>query len=237
MENTLQELVYQDIKHFISKEETRLFFNERDLQMHLAIYLLKSNKYDDVEVEYYIPVFNDKKEKILDEYLWNSEIRLDIVVRKGDEYLPLEIKYKTKKIDSLISIKRFGYKEKNVNVIKNQSAQDLGCYGFWKDVRRIEVVKNKYSSNVKGGIAIFLTNDSFYWNTNIKTDSAYFNFRLSTDNKTINKEWTRDVKVMKNHPNFKLDSEYSSEWINKRKFIDCRKEVFKCYIVRVFSPV
>lgn len=69
METTLLTNVYNDILRFITEEEQNLFFNERDLQMHLALYLLKSsNNYDDVEVEYYVPVFNNRKDKILKEY-------------------------------------------------------------------------------------------------------------------------------------------------------------------------
>lgn len=169
METTLLTNVYNDILRFITEEEQNLFFNERDLQMHLALYLLKSsNNYDDVEVEYYVPVFNNRKDKILKEYDWNSEIRLDIVVMKNNEFLPVEIKYKTRNIQNSYGLSRFNKEIPDVDILKNQSAQNLGCYDFWKDVRRIEVIKNKYGKSIIGGIAIFLTNDSAYWNENIK---------------------------------------------------------------------
>lgn len=44
----------KDISAFLSTND-RLFFNERDLQMHLAVYLKETSHYDDVEVEYFIP--------------------------------------------------------------------------------------------------------------------------------------------------------------------------------------
>lgn len=142
METTLLTNVYNDILRFIIEEEQNLFFNERDLQMHLALYLLKSsNNYDDVEVEYYVPVFNNRKDKILKEYDWNSEIRLDIIVMKNNEFLPVEIKYKTRNIQNSYGLSRFNKEIPDVDILKNQSAQNLGCYDFWKDVRRIEVIK------------------------------------------------------------------------------------------------
>lgn len=46
--------VKDDVIAFI-ESNSELFFNERDFQMHLAVYLRGLNKYDDVDVEYYIP--------------------------------------------------------------------------------------------------------------------------------------------------------------------------------------
>lgn len=233
MEATLLKKVYGDIIKFMKEEEYDVFFNERDLQMHLAIYLQKSNnKYDDVEVEYYVPVFNKGKEKILNNYNWDTEIRLDIVVVKDDEFLPIELKYKTKKTKESISLNRFNKEIKDIDILKNQSAQDLGCYDFWKDVRRIEVIKDNYKENVKNGIAIFLTNDSFYWKENIKEDAAYYNFRLSSYNNKRNRNWTKDVSIREKHPDFNLENIYNSEWINKKDFNNC-KETFKCFIVEI----
>lgn len=235
METNLLKEVYEDILMFIEKEEQNVFFNERDLQMHLALYLqASSKKYDDVEVEYYVPVFDKKKNKILKDYDWNSEIRLDIVVIKDNEFLPVEIKYKTKRISHPIIFKRFDKNVQDVNILKNQSAQDLGCYDFWKDVRRIEIIKKNYQDNVKGGIALFLTNDNYYWNGNIKESTACYNFRLSEMNQTLKKKWTNDVSIKVKHPNFNLDKSYKSEWIDKKIFQDCPKEIFRCYLVKVF---
>ncbi|MGN0235199.1 MAG: hypothetical protein ACI4BD_02640, partial [Paludibacteraceae bacterium] len=85
----LVNITKRDIIAFMQNNQ-ELLFNERDFQMHLAVWLRESKHYDDVDVEYYIPY-----EK-LDNYIWKNELRLDIVVRKGKEYLPIELKYKTK---------------------------------------------------------------------------------------------------------------------------------------------
>ena len=91
----LVDLAKQDVLDFLRTNQ-ELFFNERDFQMHLATFLRLTNHYDDVDVEYYVPV--DK----LNYYPWvnlktgkKSELRLDVLVRRNEEYLPIELKYKT----------------------------------------------------------------------------------------------------------------------------------------------
>lgn len=97
----LIQLVQNDINVFL-KNNDRLFLNERDFQMHLTVWLKHSaHAYDDVDVEYYVPY------KILDNYIWENELHLDIVVRKNGEYLPVELKYKTKNVQ-LIKL-RYSY--------------------------------------------------------------------------------------------------------------------------------
>ena len=151
---TLIDIVRQDVFAFLENND-ELLFNERDFQMHLAMWLRNSsNRYDDVDVEYYVP----KSE--LDDYVWDSELRLDIVVKKDGEFCPVELKYKTKKVERNIS--RFGEVLHNkVVVMKNQGAQDLGMYDFWKDVCRVELVRRRFD-RVKGGLAVFVTNDVSY---------------------------------------------------------------------------
>ena len=90
--NTLVEIVRTDVFAFL-ENNNELLFNERDFQMHLTTWLRNSaNHYDDVDVEYYVPW------QELKNYVWKSELRLDIVVKKDGEYCPIELKYKTKKV-------------------------------------------------------------------------------------------------------------------------------------------
>ena len=77
----LIEVVKQDVLNFLNSNK-ELLFNERDFQMHLATYLRNTSKYDDVDLEYYVP------HQTLSNYIWESELRLDILVRKGSENLP-----------------------------------------------------------------------------------------------------------------------------------------------------
>lgn len=52
---TLLNLAHTDVKQFLDTNKD-LLFNERDLQMHLATFLRMTGHYDDVDVEYYVPL-------------------------------------------------------------------------------------------------------------------------------------------------------------------------------------
>ena len=81
--------VHTDVKLFLDNNK-ELYFNERDFQMHLATYLRQTGHYEDVDVEYYVP------QSELENYIWNNELRIDVLVSKGGEYLPIEDKVRKK---------------------------------------------------------------------------------------------------------------------------------------------
>lgn len=217
----LIKMVRLDVCKFLQNNE-ELLFNERDFQMHLATWLRKSdNAYDDVDVEYYVP------NKELDNYIWESELRLDIVVKKNDEYCPVELKYKTKKVERKIT--RFDEMlSDDVVVMKNQGAQDLGMYDFWKDVRRVELVRNRFA-RVKGGLAVFLTNDEAYTKAGRPTSN---NNMLTMENglHPKQKHWLKpETTCARTHPDFEVENEYSIEWHNME--IDNVKFHYCCVVV------
>ena len=204
----LIEIVQQDVFAFL-ESNNELLFNERDFQMHLATWLRNSaNHYDDVDVEYYVPW------QKLDDYIWKSELRLDIVVKKDGEYCPVELKYKTKKVERQIS--RFDEILDKVVVIKNQGAQDLGMYDFWKDVRRVELVRNRFK-NVKGGLAVFVTNDPLYTKKS-RENSNNFLFNMDDGKHSAIKHWQNEDSVcakMKSYKSFEVEKEYSIKWYQR----------------------
>ena len=204
----LIEIVQQDVFAFL-ESNNELLFNERDFQMHLATWLRNSaNHYDDVDVEYYVPW------QKLDDYIWKSELRLDIVVKKDGEYCPVELKYKTKKVERQIS--RFDEILDNVVVIKNQGAQDLGMYDFWKDVRRVELVRNRFK-NVKGGLAVFVTNDPLYTKKS-RENSNNFLFNMDEGKHSAIKHWQNEDSAcakMKSYKSFEVEKEYSIKWYQR----------------------
>ena len=202
----LIEIVQKDIFAFL-ESYNELLFNERDFQMHLATWLRNSdNHYDDVDVEYYVP----KTE--LDNYIWDSELRLDIVVKKDGEYCPVELKYKTKKVE--IQISRFDEMlDDKVVVMKNQGAQDLGMYDFWKDVRRVELVRNRFK-NVKGGLAVFVTNDQLYTKASRQNSNNYL-LNMTEGKHSAIKHWQNKDSAcakMKSYTSFEVEKEYSIKW-------------------------
>lgn len=181
-----------------------LLFNERDLQMHLATFLRQTGHYDDVDVEYYVPLSELKG------YIWNNELRMDVLVRKGKEYLPIELKYKTRAVRKRLL--RFGESvAEEVEVMKNQGAQDIGKYDFWKDVRRIEIVRNRFG-NIKNGLAVFVTNDPMYVQRGRENSN---HIRLSMDEGIHGKEkhWlNKDSVCCKSNPDFEVEKAYSIHW-------------------------
>ena len=202
----LIDIVQQDVFAFLEGNE-ELLFNERDFQMHLATWLRNSaNDYDDVDVEYYVP----KSE--LPNYVWDSELRLDIVVKKDGEYCPVELKYKTKKVERQIS--RFDEMlDDKVVVMKNQGAQDLGMYDFWKDIRRIELVRNRFEK-VKGGLAIFVTNDALYTKAS-RPESNNYLLNMNEGMHSPIKHWQNENSAcakMNSYKSFEVEKEYSINW-------------------------
>ena len=202
----LIEIVQKDVFAFL-ESYNELLFNERDFQMHLATWLRNSaNAYDDVDVEYYVP----KSE--LNNYVWDSELRLDIVVKKAGEYCPVELKYKTKKVERQIS--RFDEMlDDKVVVMKNQGAQDLGMYDFWKDVRRVELVRNRFK-NVKGGLAVFVTNDQLYTKASRQNSNNYL-LNMTEGKHSVIKHWQNKDSAcakMKSYKSFEVEKEYSIKW-------------------------
>ena len=205
----LIDIVRQDVFAFL-ESNNELLFNERDFQMHLATWLRSSaNHYDDVDVEYYVP----KKE--LDNYIWDSELRLDIVVKKGSEYCPVELKYKTKKVERQIT--RFDERlDDKVVVMKNQGAQDLGMYDFWKDVRRVELVRNRFK-NVEGGLAVFVTNDQLYTKASRQNSNNYL-LNMTEGKHSAIKHWQNEDSAcakMKSYKSFEVEKEYSIKWYQR----------------------
>ena len=200
----LVSVVKEDVESYLQSIHPEILFNERDFQMHLAIYLKQTNHYDDVDLEYFVPT------DILNGYieLWDSELRIDILIRRGFEYCPVELKYKTKKIQS--SLKRFGVDIADVVIVKNQGAQDLGMYGFWKDVKRIEMVKDRFES-VNSGLSVFLTNDVAYKKPT-RENSNNKEFTMCEGMNSRSKHWQRETKISAAYKGFELSKDYHIKW-------------------------
>ena len=220
------------------RQNKRMFFNERDLQMYLALKLEKTGDFDEVFMEYHLPKgFN----KVFDlgYKTWQTETpSIDIVLKiKGEEkYIAIELKNKLKAISGECT--RFGQTSQKKELVKNQSAQNIGRYQFWKDVKRLELLKESYK-NVIGGFALFLTNDANYLKTTKGAD--YEAFGMSETLKKSGKlDWGEfkgvDEKLLvnnkkrKKYPPITLSESYSLEW----KDINIQDAVsFYCCMVMV----
>lgn len=209
-------IVIDDIRTFLAQPRTIPFMNERDLQMHLAIALKNSNNYDKVEVEYYVPnhptlcqIFPPNV------YPWGSEMKVDIVVEKDGEFVPIELKYKTKEIKAP-TVERFGKQLNcsNISLIKNQGAENMGKYDFWRDVRRIELLISKFAK-VKNGLVLFITNDEYY-SLPSREGAICAKFSMENGIHGVDKHWSTangNNPASPSRPGFSLSKQYGIEWV------------------------
>ena len=201
--------IKEDINDFF-KENTKLFYNERDLQMNLANFLRGGNYYDNVFLEYSLPEhigFVGEEGTLESEADLDSNIRIDIVVEKRGKYIPIELKYKTKSTEE-DTIVRFG-KLIKAKLLKDQSAQNINRYLFWKDVERIETIKKHFQPNIVAGFCIFLTNEGNYTKT---PKGASASFTMETENQRPKKlDWEGEVadSTRSKYPKIVLEKEHT----------------------------
>lgn len=219
-QTTLSKKVCDEIEQFFLVAQKAngqvIYHNELELQMLLCQHLIK--KFN-VQLECYVPTNGDTFTAKAD-YPWRTkdgklqEMYVDIVVNDGKEWVPIEVKYKTRGLveDGLL----FGQPTKNLSILKNQGAQDLGMYGFWKDVRRVEMLCKTYPT-VKNGIAIFVTNDPYYVESpkGKEADKVnYYAFRMTEGRTALGRmAWMNEnCKIAASYPAFKLDGQYTIHW-------------------------
>lgn len=218
--------VLNDIHAFLN-QNTRVFANERDLQMNLAVYLKAKKRYD-VEVEYHIPsniidtLLPQSLPMRIGYYPWfqtysskPQEMYVDLVVGNGDEYVPVELKYKKKELKG--DVKLFWQDMGKGVLLKGDAKHDFGRYGFWKEVRRMELLVDSFV-NVRNGIVLFVTNDESYKTASLAgTNSEYLAMGDGTDayHKDTNCCWPFNPLMTdsyKSCPNFMLEDEHDVNW-------------------------
>lgn len=229
---TLQ--VQAHVEEFLASTK-RYFSNERDIQVRLANWLQsqkdkKGNFYDFVDTEYGVPlsVLAEKLESIEfprkegqswttpESFPWHNNLSIDLVVCKGGKWVAIELKYATRRIKEDRSI--FGEIISNQGVLANQATANLAMYGYWKDVRRLEMLCHRFQ-NVVGGVAIMVSNNSDCWNKPHES-SLYSEFSMHIEpgkehyvgGKVLRwKEGTSDT-VADGHPSFFLEGMYPCSW-------------------------
>ena len=211
----LTKKVKSDIENFLKNSGalSTPLNNELHLQMELALYLL--SKGYKLFYEYFVPTGS-----LNGINLWNNkysnpqEMYIDLVVSDNNqkEYVPIEIKYKTRKLNQTAVI--FNKTQNGVDVLRDQGAQDLGRYGFWKDVYRLELVCNTYSA-VKNGISLFVTNDPAYINNTSNASVNYYDFHMKNGRKNVTGvlDWqNNNSKIANAHLGFTLAGTYDIQW-------------------------
>ena len=132
-------------------EERKIFVSEADFQLALAWKI--KEEYNDAKVRCEYPL-----------QVGNEYMHIDIMVIREDEWIPIELKYKTSSIE-VNGEKGICIGEEKYN-LKNQSAQDIGRYDYLRDIERIEKIKKSKIKigkvNCKRGFTIMISNDPLY---------------------------------------------------------------------------
>lgn len=213
--------VEDDVRRFLrhlaslpSRGKRHLFFNERALQVELAVWLKQQRdadaqpKYDTVNLEYAVPV------TLLHQYeAWmpKDTLYIDIVVGRAGEYVPVELKYVT--TEACFARECLGISlSKEESGLKSQTAYNNRMYDYWLDVRRIELLKAN-SPAVNGGLVIFLTNDDTY----TKKPAAKLMrapFAMDKGEHDTNRHWPEGTceNTRDSRPGFDLDHPHTISW-------------------------
>lgn len=182
------------------------FIREQDIQLYLADHFRRSKIFNNVFIEYHIP------RKLISNYEWSdiNNIYIDIVLEKDNLFYPIEIKYKTE--EQILPLSIFG---QNINIkLKRQGANNIGCYDFWKDIKRLELLEQTFT-NVKRGIVLFVTNDVKYLKLPSNKNVGYAQFSINQGREIANNsclKWNGDLSIANKRPGFTLNNDYSINW-------------------------
>lgn len=216
----MRKTLINEIRYFLNNY-VGFFHSEEEVQINLAKFLLDSGTYNNVYVEYYV------NRNLIPNYPWNNDkkISIDIVVRNGNDYIPIEIKYKTKQ--QIFPHQVFGT-QTNVELAE-QGAQNEGCYSFWKDIKRIEILKDTFNLNYSG-IVLFITNDHSYLRPP-RADVQYGPFSIHEGRRVLKSDilnWDSTRKAIKpdraeKYPGLTISNEFTINWydlnIENHKYI------------------
>ena len=182
------------------------FTREQELQIFLADKFESSGAFDRVFLEHHIPA------GLIPNYPWTdtNNIYIDIVLFKDGRYYPIEIKFKTKR--QTIPVEFFG---NNHDIcLGHHGAQNIGCYDFWKDIKRLELFESNFA-NVEQGIMLFVTNDETYLQPPLSLNTGYAQFSIHQNRTVLQNQildWNRTLSISRNRPPIQLDKNYQLSW-------------------------
>ena len=220
MIKNLSSLYFQSIISDLTKIRS-IFHSEADFQHSLGLLLSKKFTFHvRLETPFEIPHYNKKSNKKL-------KVELDIFMPK--EKIGIELKYKTKE----------GIFEEHGETfkLKQHGAQNLARFDFFDDIRRLQLLKKH--KKIEKGYAIFLTNDSLYWEP-IKRKNFSSNFsmedkRVIMSNTTLG--WTGNPsegsvtikRLSPNNPIF-IENNHQFNWC---QYSQIEKSSFKYLIAEI----
>ena len=134
----------------------KIFTSEADFQLEMAWIIKELYPTAKVRMEF-CPEFE-------------PSMHIDILVVIDGQWIPIELKYKTKKCKKIF--------DDEVFILKEHSAKDVNCYLYLKDLQRIEYIKDSTELFDKG-YTVFLTNEQSYTKRPLKVNCVYKDFSLA----------------------------------------------------------
>ena len=184
--------------------------------MRLAQFLARANEDWTIDLEYYLPsraLSNENADENGYKDGWGKKLYIDIVVRHGEKYVPIELKYKTRSITVEKKLMPFGKDVDEKSVLANQGAQNEGRYDFWRDVRRLQLVCEHFKK-VENGIVVFVTNDDkYYQQPNEGAECA--DFTMNSENLRVftpKRHWK--TSEPKSRPSFEVSKCFELGWLD-----------------------
>lgn len=189
------------------KAQNRFFVSEADFQASLTWELAKAfQNSPNVKIYREFPV------RVYDSQ-WHT-IYIDILVVADGKKYPIELKYKTDKIESDALYEDTGIPIKDI--LKSQAAHDVDSYDCWKDISRIEKLVD--SGFAHSGVFICIANDKYYWNGNCGENTLAYAFRMNPGIKHGGEyNWnlancTIPEKLLKTRPNLHIINDHEFVW-------------------------
>lgn len=202
----VKEIIDEEFLSQLEKDKKR-YYNEAQVQHKLGIELYKRF---DIEPTLEWCVKNDET---------GAKKYIDMMLEIGGKKVAIELKYRTK------SVKKELY--------TNQSAQNNGKFNFFKDIKRLEILKNSKDDDfgIEKGFAIFITNDHLYWNA-AKEKTSVADFDLC-DDKGIKKD-TYDAKWRKSkNATVTISQSHTVEWFSPSGKVKKDGTTFRCLIIEI----
>ena len=155
-------------------------------------------------------------------------MHIDIYVIDEDGTHPIELKYKSKTIETVINGEYF--------YLKNHGAQDISRYDYLSDLSRIEKMKS-LDKSFNGGYAIMLTNDPAYWKCPHRADTMDAAYRIH-EGRIIHgpSSWNENVGAGTNKGRtevIEIKGQYLLHWHEYSQIYGEKNGLFKACIVAV----
>lgn len=200
------------------KHTRTVFHSEDDLKLAMA-WLIKE-LYPSYEIRLERPIAIGMKINGSDDLIARAPIDIVVIDKESRIIYPIEIKYKTTKVDLVVGDESYS--------LANHGANDVGRYSFRKDIYRIENVDLKlmgFENYTKRGFVFILTNDRKYYLNDVSAKNsldAHFSFHHGAVLKTEYIGWNL-AKLPKDNYNFgsqdMIDANKKKHWTLGKEYV------------------